>query len=277
MQTIRRLALGLALLAAATAARADVFGAWMGLGAAEGARLTLSEARRGVEGALDLGEGPIEFLGERVGETVEAEIPLAEGRAYLRIAPEAAGLVLTLAPIDAENRLRADRTRAYAFVPEGTPMPEFPARFLPEPAQAPRVIDAEAFVWSYPFWSPLGAALGYEAVAPRYRTVIRLFPAVQADLLAKICRSPERTPGIAEALRGQGVACRDVLNAAPEGSAAARRLAEAADAERPALAQTLDCSTEVLGRNPDCAAAGRETARRAASTETVATVLNRIR
>ena len=268
----------LCALLVAFAARAEVAGRYVGLGAAQGATLALDP--RGAEafdGVIDLGEGPVAFRAEKVGETAEADLTIGETRVFLRVVEAAAGVVATLAPIDAEGRLRADRTSAYAFIPEGTPLPDFPARFLPEPSRPPRVLDAEAFVASYPFWSPQGAAWGYEAVAPRYRTVIRLFPEVQTDLLRKICRSPERTAGIAEALRGQGVTCRDVLGALPEGGAATRRFADAVEAERALLMRALDCATDLTRTNPDCAAAGRETARRAASTDTVATVLRRYR
>jgi len=142
-----------------------------------------------------------------------------------------------------------------------------------------RAFDARAFVESYPFWEPQGALWAYEALEPRHRTVIRLFALVQADLLWKLCQSPQRGAGLAEALRGQGVVCADVVNAvaaAQAGGAFDRFKANVAQ-ERALLVATLDCGDKYVAHGPGCADAARETARRAVSMETAATVLRRYR
>ena len=272
------LALCAALLAPLAAAAQDLAGRYVGLEEARGMTLSLEEGgARDLRGAIDLGAGPVRFGAERVGPAAEAALTLPDGPAFLRVTPHPSGVIATIAPVGPGGVIAPGDPRAYAFVPEGTPMPELPARFLPEPDRPPRVIDAEAYVASYPFWSPRAAAWGYDAVAPRLRTVIRLFPLVQTDLLAKICRSPDRTPGIAEALSGQGVTCDAVARALAPGSAAARRLSRAAEEERAILLDALDCADDLTRTQDRCARAGRETARRAASIETVASVLRRYR
>jgi hypothetical protein len=277
MRSIRLLAI-LCLLVA-SAARADFPGRYIGVGAADGMRLALSAARGDrLDGEITLSDGVARrFQAEQVGRVVEGALALDGGPLFLQIIEDGPGVAARLTPVDREGRMLLDQAVGYAFVPEGTPIPDLPQRFIPEPSRAIRAIDAEAFVASYPFWSPLGAALGYEAVAERYRTVIRLFPMVQTDLLRKLCQSPERTPGIAEALRGQGVTCRDVLAALPEGGGARARFGAAVEAERALLQTALDCANRLTSVPPRCAEAGRETARRAASMDTVATVLRRYR
>lgn len=259
-----------------SAAAADLAGRHVGIGEADGMVLDLKPGGRGLRGALTLPDG-VEYAvdAERVGEAAEAALTMPEGPVFLRLTPHPSGLIATLAPLGPGGTIERGAVRAYAFVPEGTPMPDIPTRFLPEPSAPPRAMDAEAFVASYPFWSPLAAAWGYDAVAPRYRTVIRLFPLVQADLLAKICRSPERTRGIAEALAGQGVTCQDVINRTPESGGAKARFDEAVARERRLLRTALDCATDLTRTRDECARASEETARRAASMETVGTALAR--
>ncbi len=277
MQLIRLIAL--LCLFVAGAARAEFPGRYVGIGAAEGMALELEAARGArLDGAITLGDGERRrFRGEQVGVVVEGALAFDEGAAFLQIVEDGVGVAVRITPVDGEGRMIESRAVGYAFVPEGTAMPDLPDRFVAEPTRPVRAIDAEAFVSSYPFWTPRGAALGYEAVAERYRTMIRLYPMVQTDLLWKMCRSPERTPGIAEALGGEGATCRDVLSALPEGSAALARFRRDVEPERALLKTALHCADRIVNPPPRCAEAGRETARRAASMETVATVLRRYR
>jgi hypothetical protein len=261
------------------AAQAEFPGRYVGIGAAEGMTLALEEGRGArLDGEIALGDGVArDFQGEQVGAVVEGALALEDGAAFVQIIEDGAGVAVRITPVDGDGRMLLDRAVGYAFVPEGTVIPELPDRFLYEPRRPPAAIDAEAFVASYPFWTPLGAAWGYDAVAERFRTVIRLYPMVQTDLLWKLCQSPQRTAGIAEALSGQGVTCRDVLGALPEGGAALARFRRDVESERALLRTALDCATKIASAPAGCAEAGRETARRAASMDTVATVLRRYR
>jgi hypothetical protein len=270
--------LALLCLLSPLAAHAEFPGRYVGIDAADGMRLEL-EAARGARltGSLDLGFGdPIAFQAEEVDGVVEAALATADRAYFAQIIEDGPGVVARLTPVDREGRLYPEEASTFAFVPEGTPIPDLPTRFIPEPRGPIRTIEPRSFVVSYPLWSAQGAAWGYDAVPERYRTVIRLYPLVQADLLRKICRSPQRTRGIAEALDGQGVTCDDVTRALPE-SAPGSRFDAAVEGERRLLAQALACARKLLRRDPKCAEAGRETARRAASMETVRTVLARYR
>lgn len=258
------------------AAAAQVEGGFFGIDAAQGMRLELSSEG----GALRLPDGTrFEFRGEVVGGALEATLERPEGPAFLRVTPRPAGVEAVLAPVDAQGLLDVGATQAFAFLRDGTPLPDLPRGFLPAPAAPVRAFDARAFVRSYAFWEPLGAALAYDALEPRMRTVIRLFPIVHTDLLWKLCQSPESTAGLAEALRGQGVSCAEVNDAmrrALAGASFTRFKADVA-AERAILDTAIGCADDLSRTDPDCRRAGQETARRAVSMETAATVLRRYR
>lgn len=273
----------LALLVAALwafAAQADLPGAYVGVGEAAGMRLEIVEDSRGLSGTATLGDGVRRaFRAERAGAAAEAAVETEEGSLWLHVAPEAIGVVVTAIPFDGEGALRADRAQALAFVREGVTMPDAPERFLPPPEGPVRVVDARSFVSSYPFWPPMAAAWGWDGVEPRFRSVIRMFPLVQADILWTLCRAPQRTQGLGEALAGQGVTCEQVVSAVrrmQEGPAFDRFKADVAR-ERRTLMTVLSCARDHTRQRADCGEAAAETARRAVSMETAATALARYR
>lgn len=264
----------------AITASAQVAGRYDGIDAASGMTLAIEESGQRARGTLTMDDGrEIDFRGEIVGETLEATFTDGGVRVYLRAVTEPIGARVVLVPMDEDNQLRVDRTRAYAFLREGVSLPERPTRYMPPPTTRPRAIEPRAFVASYPFWPPLSVAMAYEALEPRFRSVVKLYPLVQADLLWKLCTSPERTPGIAEALRGQGLSCAEV-------SQAFRRMQETGSFDRfkrdvtassAALITTLGCADDLRRLEQACKDAAQETARRAVSMETAGTVLARYR
>ncbi|TVQ55880.1 MAG: hypothetical protein EA355_08775 [Rhodobacteraceae bacterium] len=267
-------------LAAVFAARADLPGVYIGVGEAQGMRVEMSADGAGLQGAITLGDGERRtFRAERAGETAEAAIETGDGSLWLHFAREAVGVVVTVIPFDAEGALRADRAQALAFVREGVALPDAPERFLPPPTAPVRVIDARAFVSSYPFWPPMAAAWGWEGVEPRFRSVIRMFPLIQADILWTLCRAPQRTAGLGEALDGQGVTCEQVVSAVRQMqvSGAFDRFKRDVAQERRVLMTVLGCARDLTRQRPECARAGAETAKRAISMETAATALARYR
>jgi hypothetical protein len=267
-------------LLTATIAWAQVAGRYEGLDDARGMTLLIEADRDRARGTLTMTDGrKIDFRGEIVGDTVEATFTDGGVRVYLRAVTEPIGVRMVTVPMDEDNQLRVDRTRAYAFLREGVSLPERPSRYMPPPTRQPRAIEPRAFVASYPFWPPLSVAMAYEALEPRFRSVVKLYPLVQADLLWKLCASPERTPGIAEALRGQGLSCNEVLQSFTQMQRTGtfdrfkRDVATASDA----LITTLGCADDLRRLEQACKDAARETARRAVSMETAATVLARYR
>jgi hypothetical protein len=242
-------------------------------------RLEIEPAGEGWRGAVVEADGrrrPFEASGREVGEgRVEGDGETL----YLRLTPRPMGVEVVLAPLGADGRLRADGVRALAFLRPGVDIPDGPERALPPPTRAGQKVEARGFVSSFAWWSPLEAAWGWEGIEPRFRATIRLFPLVLSDLAGKICDSPERTPGLSEALRGQGVGCKEVSAAFARMRAGAGfdRFKRAVADERATLLQVLDCADDVTRTQRDCAAAAAETARRAVSMETVATVLSQYR
>jgi len=270
----------LALTLWAQAALAQLEGAYLGLGAAAGWRLEIAAQGDAYAVALTGPDGERRaFPADRLGDGAEGVATLASGEALVRIAPQAVGVRVVAIPFDGVRTLDAGRTETLAFRREDVALPQQPKRFLPAPTGPVRAFDPRAFVESYPFWEPQGALWAYEALEPRHRTVIRLFALVQADLLWKLCQSPQRGAGLAEALRGQGVVCADVAGAiaATQAGGAFDRFKADVAKERALLVGTLDCGDKYVSHGPDCPKAAQETARRAVSMETAATVLRRYR
>ncbi|MGF1659289.1 MAG: hypothetical protein ACFCUS_07650 [Rubrimonas sp.] len=275
---VRALLIG-ALLAPA-AALAQFAGDWRGLGAADGMRMRIDGGGDALRGRFTDVDGAVrEFRATRAGDVAEAEVPVEGGRVFLRIRPRGAGLEVALVPLADDGTLDAGAARALAFVPAGTRVPDSPRWYMPPPASPPRAIDPMGFAASYAFWEPDAVAWGYAALAPRYRTVMRLFPLVQADLLWKLCAASQRPAALGEALRGQGVTCADVANAVEAMQRAGKfeRYKDAVAREHGVLMRTLDCADDATRTRRDCADAAAETAKRATSMETVATALARLR
>jgi hypothetical protein len=270
----------LAVLLSAQAALAELQGVYLGIGAAAGMRVELSATSDGYSGAFtDVDGVKRPFTAYRLDDTAETTMSLAEGPVFMRVSPEPIGARVVIVPFDAEGRLVVPQTRALAFLREGIDAPAVPERFIPAPTGPVRAMEARAFVSSYPFWEPAAAAWGYAAVEPRFRTVIRLFPLVQTDLLWKLCQGSARAEGLAEALRGQGVTCADVTGAirAAQAGPTFDRFKRDVAAERAMLLTALGCADDLTRTQQDCSRAGAETARRALSMETAATVLSRYR
>lgn len=268
------------LLLWAGAALAQFAGRYVGIDAAQGMTIELTRSGATARGTLSRPDGSrIRFSGEIVDDSLEASFNEGGRRIYLRLEAEPIGARLVMVPIDDGNQLRVDQTEALAFLREGVDMPTRPDRFLPPPERAVPWIEPRAFVSSYPFWPPRSVALAYEGLEPRYRSVVKLFPVVQADLLWKLCASPERTPGIAEALRGQGLSCNDVnaAFAAMQTGESFDRFKRTVAAEAKALMTTLGCADDLRRTDPACRAAAADTAKRAVSMETAASVLARYR
>ncbi len=280
MLRLAALALALAAALAAPATASDLVGRFRGIDAAEGMRLEIEARGRGFRGVLTEVDGAARrFEADSLDGAAEAAVTLNEGRALLRLSPAAAGVSVVIAPFGEDDSFDPGRSRALAFLREGLESPPPPKRFVAAPTRAGAPVEARAFVDSYPFWEPLGAAWGYEGVEPAKRTVIRLFALVQADLLWKLCQSPERTAGLAEALRGQGVTCPDVIQAVRRAQAAGapfNRFTRDVAAERALLLKVLDCA-DGPAAGAECRRVAQETASRAVSMETAATALRRYR
>lgn len=275
------LALALALSAlAAPAARAELSGSYFGLDAAEGMTLRIARQGEGFTGEFRDGRGgATPFEANDVLGAAEAALTIDGGAVVLRMEEEPLGAQVVMIPLAPDGALLTDRARAFIFLREGAALPEKPERYLPPPQRVGQSVAPEVFIDSYPFWPPDGVALGWEGTPARYRSLIRLFPAVQTDILWKMCKASQRRAGLAEALRGQGVLCADVVSAidgARERGQFVRYKAEV-DAEREQLLTAISCSTDYRRNSPTCKASARRTAEAAVALGTAATVIARYR
>ena len=256
-------------------------GVFLGLDEATGASLRLEPPR----GEHQKGEFPDRngavgyFIGKVLPDGVEATFEVGSQTLLLRAFDHPSGAVVVLIPVAPDGVLRTDLTRSFGFVREGTPRPEARPFVISEPDRMGEPVDAVAFLQSYEFWSPEGVSRGYVGVLPRYRSVIALFPALQTDIIWKLCSQPfGAPPGLAEALRGQGVTCAEVLGAISGARAKSRYTAfkrEVAE-ERQIAFEAVNCARRI-GTEARCKEVAKLTSEAAISMQNAATVVAKYR
>ncbi|MEX2517800.1 MAG: hypothetical protein WD969_00540 [Paracoccaceae bacterium] len=282
---LMRIVAGLALIALFSLSRpamAELSGVYIGLDESQGARLQFQPGGNRLQVSLTgLPGAPSSFSADKLETGAEATVN-ADGRKLTYVfTEEALGVSLIIFPLDAKGLPIAAETVAYGFVREGLSPPPRPARYVDPPEGPGGTIDPRAFVESYAFWPSRNVAYGYGMVRGRYRTLIRLHPVVQADILWKLCRADASSAALADALRGQGVGCDAVLAAfgrmLKPGGAVAKFNAFRRDveAQKAALVEAIVCSVDYRRSDPDCKRAGARVAKAAVSLETVKTVLSR--
>ena len=147
------------------------------------------------------------------------------------------------------------------------------------PSRPGQEIDPDVFLASYQFWEPEGVANGFDNIGARYRTVLRMFPQIHADVLWKLCQAQTQRGLLAEALRGQGAGCAEI-------QATVARLQDggrfsdwkaAVDREISQLMPAVQCSRGYIVKESVCGPASKRVAEAATSLETLATVLGRWR
>lgn len=256
-------------------------GVFLGLDEASGATLRLEPA----EGEDQKGEFTDPsgqtglFIGTAFPDGVEATFAIGSRTLRLRAFDHPSGAVVVLVPVAPDGALRTDLTQSFGFIREGTPMPETRPYVIPEPDRMGAPVDAAAFVQSYEYWSPEGVSRGYIGVLPKYRSVFALFPALQTDIIWKLCSQPVGAPpGLAEALRGQGVTCADVLGAISNARASGRytQFKTEVAADRQVAFEAVSCARRV-GTEQRCKEIAKLTSQAAVSMENAATVVARYR
>lgn len=256
-------------------------GTYRGIGAAEGTEIRIRPDPGGFTGSVRDAEGEArEFLADRRGDMAEAVLEMGGRPTLMQMQPQPYGAEVVLIPYDAEGRLVPAEGRLLAYLAPGVARRSLPeGHLLPPPEGSDARITGVAFVRSYPWWRPAEVERGYRALAVRHRTVIRLFPAVQLDLIWKLCLAPGADRALGMALRGVGIGCAEVRAGLAEAQSAGRypayREEVAAAAER--LVTALRCArAEPL--DPElCDRSARETAETATALETPASILARYR
>lgn len=287
---MRRIKIFLAALASALAiatgspAQDRIDGRFLGANDATGAEIRIERDGERITGVFrDPGGRTQEFEAAWVEGGAEAVLDMDQRTVLMRVMPVPFGAEVLLVPLAGDGTLVADGARFLTFVREGLEMPEVPEGFMPPPADSSRRITGTAFLISYQFWPPSSVVHGYLALAPRHRTMIRLFAGVQLDVIWKMClaapEDPETARALGIALRGQGVTCEQVLDTIANAQRSGRFNAYKDDvaAENATLVQAMRCGEFHVESKAACDAAARDVSRAATSLETAATFLSRYR
>lgn len=264
--------------AAAPAAAAELSGMFYGVDDATGASVEIRPDPKGYLGTFfDAYGNSQEFAADRNGDDAEAVLDM-DGRAVLmQVTPLPYGAEVTIVPFDDAGNLVIAAGRRLSFVRAGLSLPQPGPEFIPAPRETTGRVTANGFLASFQFWDPTGVRNGYLSLADRSRTVIRLFPAVQLDVIWKLCLAPSADRALATALRGQGVTCPEVVDGiakALQSGAFERYKAEVA-AEMRVLRISIRCAEGFPESKETCDGAARDLARQAVALDTAATVLAR--
>jgi len=255
-------------------------GRYLGIGPAEGAEIEIERGTGTVSGTFRDPAGRVQdFEAELTGEGVaRAVLDLADGPAVMRIAPLPYGAEVVLVPVAGDGTIDAGATRILAFRRAGLDLPAPPGDFVRPPEPGER-ITANSFLASYAFWRPSGVRDGYLALTPRHRRMIRLFPAVQLDVIWKLCLAPGADRALAIALRDEPVDCAGVVETIGAAQRTGRFNAykEEVRAATRTLRESVRCADNYVMPDGVCPRVAREVADAATSLETTATVLARYR
>jgi hypothetical protein len=258
----------------------DLSGHYYGVEDAIGASIEIQPDPKGFIGFFfDARGGSQKFSADRTGDLAEAVLDMDGRTVLMRMAPLPYGAEVAIIPFDGAGNLVMGSSRILNFVRSGLDLPQPGADFVDAPRDDRERISANGFLASYEFWHPTGVRNGYISLPERFRTVMRLFPVVQLDVIWKLCLAPSPDRALAIALRGQGVACPEVI----EGIAATQRngtfttyKAEVAR-QKSTLRMTVRCADGYPESKSNCDHAARELSTQAISLDTAGAVLARFR
>ena len=265
----------LAVLAAET-----LNGTYLGVDDAAGAKIRISPDAGGYSGTFYDAQGRSQsFKADRVEDAAETVLDMDGQTVLMRVAPLPFGAQVSIVPFRGDGTMALEFSRSLGFVREGVKLPEKPDAFVPAPRAAGQPVAANAFVESYQFWDPVGVSNGYLGLPERFRTLMRMFPAVQLDVIWKLCLAPQAERALAVALRGQGVACPDVVDGIANAQRSNRfdEYKAEVEAERKALQESIQCGDGYVVSKRTCDAASRRLAEAAVSLRTAGMVLSKYR
>lgn len=255
-------------------------GRYFGIKEGEGARIEIAPDSDGFRGKFfDAAGRSQSFEADRNGVLAEAVLDMGGETVLMRVDPKPYGADVALIPVDARGELIFASARFLTFLREGLSLPEPPPDYVGPPIDARNRIAANSFLASYEFWPPEGVRDGYLSLPPRFRTLMSLFPAVQLDVIFKLCLADNGGPALSQALRGQGVACAEVV----EGMAAMQRngsfngFKQEVAAENKTLRLAVRCADGYVVSKAECDQASASVSKQAVSLQTAATVMSRYR
>ena len=243
-------------------------GTYTGLDEARGLTIQL----RGTGGRISAADGSGQAINGRMQNgSVLTDLIFRGQRGTARLTPKSLGLGFVWSPQAGGNEV------VFAFKRQGLETPPPPAGFIPEPPRGTRNVEPASFLASYEFWSPDTVAGVYDGIEEQYRALIRLFPAVQTDLIWKLCQSRSTARELGEAMRGEGVTCGQIDKRMKEAQQtdAFNRFKRRVHSERADAMLAVECARGIHVAST-CIDAARRTQRAASSLETVKTVLSGI-
>ncbi|MBY8975007.1 hypothetical protein KHP62_04255 [Rhodobacteraceae bacterium NNCM2] len=255
-------------------------GQYYGVNEAKGASIKIAPDAEGFTGVFYDPAGKSQaFEADRVENAAEAVLDMGGETVLLRVVPKPFGAEVGLIPFNKDGSLVFETSRLLTFVREGLELPETPPDYVDPPKPAVRRISANSFLASYEFWPPNGVRDGYLKLAPRFRTMMALFPAVQLDVIFKLCLASQADAALSQALRGQGVTCSEVVDgmAKAQRNGSFVRYKEEVGAQLATLRMAVKCGDSYVLTKEECDAAGKAVSKQAVSLETAATVLQRYR
>lgn len=255
-------------------------GSYFGIDDAEGASISISPDSEGYRGIFyDARGNSQKFEADRQGDVAEAVLDMDSLTILMRMVPLPYGAEVAIIPFDGEGRLLLDSARLLNFVRQGVSLPNAPKDYSDPPRNAGETIAANAFLASYQFWDPLGVVNGYLGLPERFRPLMRMFPAVQLDVIWKLCLAPSADRALASALRGQGVACPEVLQTIANTQRTGQFNSYKAEVEdeRSVLRLVVRCADGYVESKQACDTASQRLSKAAVSLRTAAGVLARYR
>lgn len=277
---LRLIVVVMALIAGPMAAQDRLDGRYTGVEAAAGATLDIAPDAEGFRGTYRDATGKAQdFVADREGESALAVLDLDGGTVLMRVTPLPYGVEVALVPITQAGAVQLDQTRTESFLREGLSLPQVSPDFVAAPSDGNGRITGWSFLASYEFWDPEGVRNGYLSLAPRMQTLFRLFPAVQLDVIWKLCLARDAEAALGIALRGAQVGCAEVIEGIAESQRSLRFGAyKAAVAEDlVVLRRAVRCADRYPEPKEVCDESARAVAAAAISLRTAGSVLAGVR
>ncbi|MEM9058974.1 MAG: hypothetical protein AAGD13_00805 [Pseudomonadota bacterium] len=255
-------------------------GSYFGVDDASGASITIEPDSGGFQGVFfdRLGSSQ-RFEADRAGELAEAILDMDGRTVLMRMSPLPYGAEVAIIPFDGSGQLILEASRILNFVRQGVGIPDLPEEYREAPRAPGERIAANSFLASYQFWEPVGVVNGYLGLPERFHPLVRMFPAVQLDVIWKLCLAPSADSALALALRGQGVACPEVLDTIAQTQRTGRFSDYKAEVERDreTLRMVVRCADGYVQTKDECDTASTRLSQAAVSLRTAAGVLAKFR
>lgn len=262
---------GWALLPVLSANAQEIGGIYRGLDSAQGITIQLSRGGNGYVGEIIAGSG--------ASATINAEAVPGGARGPLTLGGQPGVVELMSRPVGLSMVWRANSGSnefVYAFKNEALALPALPPGYKdPPPPGADRVNPID-FLNSYEFWEAAQVARTYDGLDDKFRVIMKSFATVHTDVLWKLCRAPVAPDQLSDALRGQGVTCREVQNKIKQSQTDGvfNGFKQAVHTQKADALLAVECARGINTASV-CSRAAQITQRAALSLETVGTILNR--